>query len=335
MTLTGRPAGPSARQIDVCNGDADGLCALVQWRLHQPLAARLVTGLKREIELLERVQARPGDEVLVCDLSMRRNRPALLRLLQTGVRVRYFDHHEAGDIPTHPLLEAHIDVASDVCTSVLVDRHLGGPFRAWAAVGAFGDNLAQVGTGLARGLGLDEADCRRLQTLGQAINYNAYGDSEQDVHLAPAQLYQIMIRYPDPLQLLAQESIGHDLDALRQADLRQAVALAPYWEDARASAYLLPDAPWSRRVIGSLVNEFAAAQPQRAYAVLKRTGAGDLQVSVRAPLEAARGAAPLCRVFGGGGRAGAAGIDHLPMAELERFIHAFSVTRWGAASAPT
>jgi len=104
-----------ARQVDVCNGDADGLCALVQWRLHEPqVAASLVTGLKRDIELLDRVQAARGDSVLVCDLSMRRNRRALMRLLDAGVRVRYFDHHEAGDIPLHPLLEAHIDVASDV-----------------------------------------------------------------------------------------------------------------------------------------------------------------------------------------------------------------------------
>ena len=43
--------------IDVCNGDADGLCAVLQWRLHTPAAATLVTGLKRDIALLERVQA--------------------------------------------------------------------------------------------------------------------------------------------------------------------------------------------------------------------------------------------------------------------------------------
>lgn len=320
--------------IDVCNGDADGLCAVLQWRLHEPLAASLVTGLKRDIELLDRVQAAPGDHVLVCDLSMRRNRPALMRLLDAGAQVRYFDHHEADDIPLHPLLEAHIDVASDVCTSLLVDRHLGGEFRAWAVVGAFGDNLTRVADGLAHDLGLGVEDRRRLQTLGEAINYNAYGDSEQDVHISPAHLYEILIRYRDPLVFLAHESIGAELDALRQEDLRQSAALAPYWEAAHASAYVLPDAPWSRRVIGSLVNDFAAAQPQRAHAVLKATGAGDYVVSVRAPLAAPGGAAAFCRRFGGGGRAGAAGIDHLPAQELERFIQAFSVTRWGEVRTP-
>lgn len=79
--------------IDVYNGDVDGLCAVVQWRLHAAQPACLVTGLKRDIGLLEQVQAGLGDEVLVCDLSMQRNPPALQRLLADGARVGYFDHH--------------------------------------------------------------------------------------------------------------------------------------------------------------------------------------------------------------------------------------------------
>ncbi|UUZ72893.1 hypothetical protein LP415_05105 [Polaromonas sp. P1(28)-8] len=75
---------PGQRRVDVCNGDADGLCAVLQWRLQTPAPATLVTGLKREIALLDRVQAMPGDELLVCDLSLQRNRTALLRLLAQG-----------------------------------------------------------------------------------------------------------------------------------------------------------------------------------------------------------------------------------------------------------
>ena len=41
------------RRFDVCNGDADGLCAVLQWRLAHPEPATLVTGLKRELELLQ------------------------------------------------------------------------------------------------------------------------------------------------------------------------------------------------------------------------------------------------------------------------------------------
>jgi hypothetical protein len=34
-------------------------------------------------------------------------------------------------------------------------------------------------------------------------------------------------------------------------------------------------------------------------------------------------------LFGGDGRAGAAGIDHLPADQMERFVAAFSSARWG------
>lgn len=322
--------------IDVCNGDADGLCALVQLRLHEPRAARLITGLKREIELLQHVQATQGDQVLVLDLSMRRNRAALMHLLEAGVSVRYFDHHDADALAqhplTHPLLEAHIDSASDVCTSLLVDRYLGGLFSAWALVGAYGDNLTHVADARAVRMGLGVEQRRRLQTLGEAINYNAYGESAQDVLIAPAQLYPLLIRYRDPLDLLDHEAIGQELDALRQTDLRQAATLTPRWQDAQTRVYVLPDQPWSRRVIGSLVNQYANDQPAQAHAVLKTNSAGGFLVSVRAPLSAPTGAAALCRKFGGGGRAGAAGIDHLPEQELTGFIQALSQTHWGEQS---
>lgn len=40
---------------DIFNGDADGLCALVQLRLQHPAETSLVTGVKRDIQLLDRV----------------------------------------------------------------------------------------------------------------------------------------------------------------------------------------------------------------------------------------------------------------------------------------
>ena len=55
---------------DVFNGDADGICALHQLRLADPRASVLVTGAKREIALLERVDAHPGDSITVLDISL-------------------------------------------------------------------------------------------------------------------------------------------------------------------------------------------------------------------------------------------------------------------------
>ncbi|HEY8710274.1 MAG TPA: hypothetical protein VIM34_20035, partial [Burkholderiaceae bacterium] len=199
-------------RFDVCNGDADGLCAALQWRLHEPAPAMLQTGLKREIALLERVHANASDEVNVFDLSMQRNRAALLGLLGAGVRVRYFDHHAVRDIPSHPLLEVQVDCASDVCTSLLVDRRIAGAFRAWALVGAYGDNLAGVADRLAADCGIGSVDSTRLRRLGEAINYNAYGDDERDVCIAPARLYAVMARYRDPRDMLAREGIADEID---------------------------------------------------------------------------------------------------------------------------
>lgn len=323
-----------SRRFDVCNGDADGLCAALQWRLQHPGPATLVTGLKRDIALLQQVRADPGDEVDVFDLSMRRNLEALLRLLDAGVRVRYFDHHAADRVPTHPLLVADIDSSGEACASLLVDRSIGGALRAWALVGAYGDNLAAAADRLAAASGFDERDRLRLRRLGEVINYNAYGDDETDVLIAPARLYAILARYRDPRELLAREAIVDQIDAQRQADLAQASAVAPYWQDTHASVLVLPDAPWSRRVLGCYANALAAREPDRAHALLRQTRAG-YAVSVRAPLASATSAHDLCERFGGGGRARAAGVDALPRGELERFRAAFAGARWSGTAYPS
>ena len=317
------------RRFDVCNGDADGLCAVLQWRLAHPAPAMLVTGLKRELELLRQVPAQAGDEVLVCDLSMQRNHAALLRLLQAGVQVRYVDHHKVDAVPQHEALQACIDFDPRVCTSLLMDRLLQGRFRRWALVGAYGDNLARVADAMAAEMGLGAAERQQLRLLGEGINYNAYGDEAGDQHIAPQPLYARLARHADPLELLREDAIGTELDALRRADLQQALAQPIHDAGVGARWMQLPDAAWSRRVIGILANELASAAPQQAHAVLKADRQGGFVVSLRAPQDAPAGADEFCRRFGGGGRAGAAGIDHLPAAALERFIAELSAARWG------
>lgn len=310
--------------FDVFNGDADGLCALHQLRLVHPCEATLITGVKRDIALLARVPATKGDSVTVLDVSLNVNRTALIGLLEQGVSVQYFDHHESGAIPLHPALNACIDHAPDVCTGTLVDRWLGGPHRRWAVVAAFGDNLAQTAHRIARECGLHTAQIHRLQALGECLNYNAYGDSEADLIIPPAELYRRLHPYADPFSFIDAEPIVQLLQAARRQDLDRAQKVQPYASFARGTIMLLPDAPWSRRVCGPFANILAERQTQQAHAVVVPDTRDGYTVSVRAPLGDMQGADRVCRAFpDGGGRPAAAGINHLSRDSLAAFIRAF------------
>jgi hypothetical protein len=314
--------------FDVCNGDADGLFALRQWRLAHPQESIVVTGIKREIELLKRVQAGADDQVAVFDISLARNRAALDRVLAAGAAVTWFDHHAPGPIPKHAGFVAHIDTDAETCTSLLVDAHLKGRCRTWAIAAAYGDNLAPSAERLADAIPLALPERTQLRLLGEAVNYNAYGDSESDVRIHPAALYRLLAHYDDPFDAIARAPIVRELDALRRADLERARALEPRHKDAGTLAVVLPDAPWSRRVLGPLANELATSDPQRAHAVLKELASAAYAVSIRAPLASPYGADRLAHEFGGGGRVGAAGIDRLPAADVPRFIERMAATVW-------
>ena len=308
---------------DIFNGDADGICALQQLRLEEPRASVLVTGVKRDIALLERVEAEAGDELTVLDVSFKTNAPALARLLARGARCRYFDHHHAGEVPAHPGLSVFLDPAPDMCTSLIVDRYLSGRRRIWAVVGAFGDNLEKSARRAAELLQLPPTDVERLRELGESINYNAYGDSVEDLHYYPADLFELLSRYADPREFIEGEPIFEVLRTAYFDDLDRAESLEPARVTEHGAVYVLPDAAWSRRVNGVFGNRLAQSHTQRAHAVLvaRRDGYG---VSVRAPVARPAGADELClRFVSGGGRAGAAGINHLPESEFARFVADF------------
>ncbi len=310
---------------DVFNGDADGICALHQLRLADPRESVLTTGVKRDIALLDRVDAQAGDTVTVLDVSLARNAAALQTLLARGVNCRYFDHHFAGEIPSHPRLRSFIDTAPDVCTSLLVDHYLNGSQRVWAVVAAYGDNLEGGARRAAASLALNDLQLAQLRELGECINYNAYGDSVDDLNYHPADLYQTISGYADPFKFMSDEPVLEVLRAARADDLFLAGELKPAVSTAGGEIYVLPDGAWSRRVSGTFGNQLATADPARAHAVLT-AGARGFAVSVRAPMGAPRNADVLCRQFGGGGRQGAAGIDFLPDAEFERFVAAYGQT---------
>jgi hypothetical protein len=259
--------------------------------------------------------------VTALDISASTNRPALEALLERGVRVQYFDHHFAGELPRHPALDALIDTSPGVCTGILVDRYLEGRRRIWAVVAAFGDNLDTSARALAEPLALDEARLGALRALGENLAYNAYGDTESDLIAHPADLYRTVARFADPFRLIAEEPLLARIDAARRDDLARASQLEPVHRFKCATVYVMPDAPWSRRVRGVFGNDLANRFPDLAHAILTSDAKGGFVVSVRAPRSQPTGADALCRGFAtGGGRASAAGINHLPAEGLPEFV---------------
>jgi len=312
--------------FDVFNGDADGICALTQLRNAEPRDATLVTGVKRDINLLKQIDAAPGDSITVLDVSLDKNREALDKVLAAGAEVFYCDHHFAGDIPDSEQLTTLINTEPDVCTSILVNGHLQGAFLAWAVVGAFGDNLFDSATTLAKPLDLDAERLEQLKNLGTYINYNGYGSNLEDLHFAPAQLYALVSAYADPFDFMS--GSREDFEKLENGyrdDMASAAAVQPNRAEDSSAVFILPNEAWARRVSGVYSNDLANASPDRGHAVLTEKANGNFLVSVRAPLNNKTGADELCMRFPtGGGRKAAAGINDLPADMLDDFMDQFA-----------
>ena len=313
--------------IDVFNGDADGMCALHQLRLVDPNDAELVTGPKREISLLKRVQAQAGDEITVLDIALSKNRAALDDLLSAGVQVRYFDHHQPGDIPVHPRFESYIDTDSQICTSLLVDRYLHGQQRIWAVTAAFGDNLAESARKAAQTLSLTSDQLVQLQSLGECLNYNGYGETLADLFFDPAELYRQLHAYSDPFMFMQESGAYRVLKAGYAEDMARVQEAIPFESRSSGRVFMLPAEKWARRISGVFGNQLAVESPAQAHAVLTAKPEGGYVVSVRAPKTTSSGADEVCSQFAsGGGRRGAAGINHLSENELDRFMTIFYTT---------
>lgn len=316
---------------DVFNGDADGICALLQLRHAFPCQSTLVTGVKRDIKLLEKVNAAAGDQINVLDVSLDKNRTDLLRNLNNDAEVFYVDHHFCGDIPDDSRLKALIDTTPDICTSLLMNQYLTAikfeqQSPLWAITGAFGDNLNQSAETLADSHRLDNHYCTQLKNLGIYINYNGYGANLDDLHFLPDDLYSKLFPYHDPIDFIQDtESVFQELKSGYEDDNSHVANLKADHVTDKVALFILPNETWARRISGVYSNELVNQFPDRAHAVLTQNSQNGYLVSVRAPLTNKTGADELCRQFAsGGGRKAAAGINHLPETELQMFITKFS-----------
>ena len=314
--------------IDIFNGDADGICALTQLRNAEPRQSTLITGLKRDVALVEKAECSAGDRVTALDLSFDKNRDGVLKALQAGAEVFYVDHHFAGEIPESDKLTTIIDTDPNVCTSLLINGYLKGKYVDWAVTGAFGDNLRTSARTLAGPLGYSEKQLSLLENLGIYMNYNGYGSSLADLHFPPAELFQLVRSFPTPFAFIEDSADAFaKLEAGYRGDMAAATAVKPVRETEKVAVIVLPNEAWARRVSGVYSNDLANGSAGRAHAVLTERADGTYLVSVRAPLDNKQGADALCRQFPtGGGRAAAAGINALPADQLDAFIDALTAS---------
>jgi hypothetical protein len=192
---------------------------------------------------------------------------------------------------------------------------------------AFGDNMAEAARQAAAPLGLPAGQMAQLQSLGECLNYNGYGESLDDLFFDPAELYRQLRPFADPFAFIAESSAYPTLKNGYRGDMARATAVSATEVREAGRIFMLPAEKWARRISGVFGNQLAVESPAQAHAVLTARTDGGYVVSVRAPLEARSGADELCSQFDtGGGRKGAAGINLLPESELGRFVALFYAT---------
>ncbi len=317
--------------IFVFNGDADGIISQHLMALSGIRPSLRITGLKRDISLLRQLPPVKAADLYVFDISLAKNHEFLEPLLKNpDLTWEWFDHHEAGPLFHHPRLKTHIHMAPGICTAMIVSRNLARFDVRWVAAASFGDNLPESSMALLAPLNLPEKAILDLKELGELLNYNAYGETEADVLIQPLELALILSAYQDPLIFHREAKILPLIRAQKAADELALGELKPVESQGRSSLYLLPAQPWAGRMGAVIANRLATTCPDKAIAILHPLRDGSLRVSIRSPRSSGnssasiRSASHLASQFPtGGGRIQAAGINHLPAEEKDRFSRLF------------
>ena len=271
------------------NGDADGICSMVQWGLVYGIEGHRVTGVKRDIELLERVNPTPDDEIIVMDISLARNHARAVELSSQGFDITWFDHHLAGE----PIdgITTNIDTSANVCTARIVEKFLGVESD-WAQVALHGDGLSV------------HSSKPEFKELGELLNYNGYGADLSDLHFHPDDLLLLCLQAKTPQNFMDTQAFMTLKNGF-ESDLSNAKNI-----ELNNGYYLLPNEAWARRVVGVMAHRInESGDGPHVIAIDKGE---TLQVSIRG----SEGIGELCKMFGGGGRATAGGIDALPKSEI-------------------
>jgi len=176
---------------------------------------------------------------------------------------------------------------------------------------------------MAREAGLSAQTTATLEKLGVCLNYNAYGESIEDLHCHPAELAELMRPFREPVSFIEQTGTYAKLHACYEEDMAKARRAASR-RGRGAAIIVLPNESWARRAVGALTNELAQNRRDTALAILSPKASGGFTVSVRVPADSRVSAAEFCGEFEtGGGRRSAGGINYLAEADLDRFAARF------------
>ena len=321
-----------SKYIDVFNGDADGIFSLIQLRKSYPITAYdkqiLITGVKRDIALVSKIDDKLADnaQITVLDVSFDKNDKDVKRVLEHCQSLYYCDHHKADKLFEHKNLMTVINTEPTVCTGLLINSVLGDAHILWAVAAIYGDGLDSVASKHVKRLGLTQSQCNQLKELGVLVNYNGYGNSVADLYFDPADLYQQLINYDSPFEVITDLKSayqilkqGYESDIAKAETSKQLV-------DNDLIAVILEDEPWARRISGTYGNQLAANNPDKPVVIVTDNAKGSYAISLRAPKNNPYGASNICSQFNtGGGREGAAGINELPKNELEDFMQAVRI----------
>jgi len=300
------------------NGDADGICAAHQLQMAHNIATP-VTGVKRDISLLNKIDSEQGKSIFVCDVAIEKNLDSIQKLLKQDCKITWFDHHRSGPIPNHPHFQSFLNLGKAVNTSWIVNQELKNRFPEWAIVGLFGDNMAESALQIAADQGLSDRETNSLKELGELFNYNAYGEDLSDLWFDPGNLLEQVTPFSSPIEFLNNSDILGELRQGYQDDMIEAIKI----KEEASGVRIFPNRNWARRVIGVYANELIQKSDQAGIAIIQRKKGLGYIVSVRSK-DNDFNAGEFCATFAtGGGRIGAGGINHLEEQDIPKFIQRF------------
>ena len=171
--------------------------------------------------------------------------------------------------------------------------------------------------------GLDALQTKLLKEIGLSINYNSYGKTENDLFFRINDVVNMVEDCGKDVFNIAKHEIFLKLLESFNSDMSTALCQAPYSINEKGVIYIFPDEPWSHRILGAFSNHLVNVNKNSACAIAVENSDKTYRISVRSSLNNPYGAGNLCKIFRGGGREKAGGIDDLEESDLPKFKEQF------------